>query len=238
MISLIATVLVIIAASSLSGSVGTVVITKLVSSQEYLSSLFASYPELTSIFSFVLLYIVFSIIKMIVLSLLTPIVEKIVNVFSLTGFINKLLGGIINTLIGLVVVVVILLGCYLPWIPDGSTYVEASTIGTFMMEKFPYLSEYVDSLEIASLCANIDTDDIDEQTIMSIVSLVEASYDNGMLTESTIQEITSEYADALSAIDEVYEVSSEDYDKIVEVLNLPGVDEQFRNTLLEKVTCN
>lgn len=198
------------------------------------------YPMVYRVSAFFILLVVFLIIKWIVLFIFRATIQRLIEGLSLTHFVDSVLGSALSLIKGLIAVFVVLCLLATPFIPNGSTIIQNSTIANHVFNLVPSISQQFYALEstfnLSKLInsSDLSLEDLDEQSIASIKTMIDSAVNLGLVTEEQISELCDEYQDSILNSHSV-SVSEDEKEQIERLLETPGIPDEFKEIVRSKL---
>lgn len=223
------------------------VVVKSYLNQHFLSTnaqmIFEFIPKIYHVITFVVLFFVFTLIKWLIVLIFNHTIEKWIQGWGLTHFVDGCLGAILNALKGTFVVYIVLCALSLPFVQGGSTIVQQSLIGDALFEMIPSIRDPILNMnhlleskpwQSLSSLQNFSLSSLQNYPLSSIQSSVEAALDSGVISKDDITNLCEEYKDEIVQSEEIV-VSQERKNEIKELLDLPGIPEDIKEIVLDKI---
>ncbi len=153
---------------------------------------------------FILVFIVLTIIKKLLGMILKPLLLSITHFFSLTAFIDRLLGAIMSIAESLILIYLILLFVIIPFNND---LITNSRISEYLLNIMPEVSE---SFMNMSECINDE-----EVTHQVALNMTMSAYDIGFMSDDDFNFMIQEIMQS----DEPITLSNKEYEKLNNILN-------------------
>lgn len=192
-------------------------------------------PIVGRVIGFVIIFIVLSIIRAIVFVVLRSLIEGIKNHVSIVRWLDNGCGAIFNVAKNTLLIYVILIGLCMPVFDNGITVVNESKAGQVIMKVSPTISEKVLAFgnEIIAF-THVDEWANRDFNMKDMIVLLDAMVSMDVLQEDQLNQLYMQYQSQIDSIPSA-NVSSEEYKKLMETIELLPSSDQFKTVARSKI---
>lgn len=191
--------------------------------------------SINTILGFAVLYIGLSMVKVVIYDLLKPLIRLIVKSFKITEYLDRIIGMLFSSLIGIFVCGVIIILCHFPIIQRGSSYVHESKVASAMIKVMPEVKDYIYELRYLNLYSSIDNHNFDKNSYLAVIDFIDLTYHYANLKDNEVVQVLNTYSSFVENTKGSLKLSKKELDKVNTVLTRPGVDPNIKRILLGKV---
>lgn len=193
-------------------------------------------PFMGRVIAFVAIYVVLMIVRMIIFAILKPIIRRIKEGIRLVNFTDSILGGAFNVIKSLFIVYFALLVISLPIVNNGRQAINDSFLGSLVVKVAPSISATVmDFGEKIENLSSLTSQAEEGMQVEDMIELVNSMNDLGVLNEDTITSFYDSYHSEIESLP-VQEVSPENYDRLVGMIEDLPASEQIKEVLKSKLS--
>ena len=177
--------------------------------------------------AFIFIFVILFIIKKIIGILIKPLLKKIVKIFSLTDFVNNLLGLILSLIEGIIISYIAIIMLLTPIYEKGYEMVSQSIISQFLLNNAPSITHEV--IDLSKSLTNISKEHNSDQDVMNLLLL---AYDYHFINDDHLDILIYDYLN--SEIDKTTLTSSQ-YEVLNQMLDSSHCDENTKKNIIRKV---
>ncbi|MCD7950580.1 MAG: CvpA family protein [Erysipelotrichaceae bacterium] len=176
---------------------------------------------INQIIIFILLFIGLTIIKKLLGMILKPLLLGITHFFSLTAFIDHLLGGIMSIAESLILIYLVLLFVVIPF---NNNLITDSKLANYLLNVMPEVSE-----SFMNMGECINNEDISDQLILNMMM---SAYDYNFISEDSFISVLNE---EIMNSDQDLTLSEDQYDKLNDILNELSYSQSDIDNILKNI---
>lgn len=204
------------------------------------------YPIVYRMIAFIVILVILLIIKSIILMVLKPVVKTIIDCFKITGGLDSILGAVLSFVKGIMFVYVALLFMCLPINSNKFSLVHESIVANKILNIIPEISDSITQINqfdevMTSINAgdlngdHFDLEKLDEKSLQSFHSLAKCAIDLGIINENQMTQYSISTAKKIQNMPNSVGVSKKEKEQLDKILDLPGVSEDLKIALNNKI---
>ena len=181
----------------------------------------------------IITFVVLFIIKKIIGILFKPVLKTLIDTFSLTEFVDSLLGLVLSVIESIFIAYLVVLLLITPLCPNGGTIIDQTKIAKHILNIIPSITNQVRDLQ-KNYNHLISLDFESKDSIESIVELVLTAQDFGLVSEEQFIDMYNMYVkDKLNGKDVT--LTQEQKQQVQNILKESQLDEKQIQSILNQI---
>lgn len=181
----------------------------------------------------ILTFVVLFLIKKIMGILLKPVLKRLIDTFSLTEFVDSLLGLVLSIIESLFIAYLVVLLFITPLCPNGGALIDQTKIAKYILNIVPSVTNQVQDLQ-KNYGDLISFDFESKDSIESVVELALSAQDFGLISEEQFIDMYNQYVkDRLNEQD--ITLTQEQKQQIQDILKESQLDKKQIQNILNQI---
>lgn len=198
------------------------------------------YPLIYQGIAFIILLVIFMILKVVILFVFRNTIKRLIDTLAFSRFIDGILGSALSLIEGLIFTFIALCVMMMPFIKDGSKIIDNSTIANHILNLVPEASKQLNALsDTYNLTKNLDfssfsLDKLDKSSLSALKTMITSAQDMGLVTPQDVNDLVESYRSDIEQAQDV-KVDQETKKQIDELLNIPGIPQDIKDIVNNKI---
>lgn len=198
------------------------------------------YPLIYQVIAFIILLVIFMILKVVILFVFRNTIKRLIDTLAFSRFIDGILGSALSLIEGLIFTFIALCVMMMPFIKDGSKIIDNSTIANHILNLVPEASKQLNALsDTYNLTKNLDfssfsLDKLDKNSLSTLKTMITSAQDMGLVTPQDVNDLVESYRSDIEQAQDV-KVDQETKKQIDELLNIPGIPQDIKDIVNNKI---
>lgn len=198
------------------------------------------YPLIYQVIAFIILLVIFMILKVVILFVFRNTIKRLIDTLAFSRFIDGILGSALSLIEGLIFTFIALCVMMMPFIKDGSKIIDNSTIASHILDLVPEASKQLNALsDTYNLTKNLDfssfsLDKLDKNSLSTLKTMITSAQDMGLVTPQDVNDLVESYRSDIEQAQDV-KVDQETKKQIDELLNIPGIPQDIKDIVNNKI---
>lgn len=198
------------------------------------------YPLIYQVIAFIILLVIFMILKVVILFVFRNTIKRLIDTLAFSRFIDGILGSALSLIEGLIFTFIALCVMMMPFIKDGSKIIDNSTIASHILNLVPEASKQLNALsDTYNLTKNLDfssfsLDKLDKNSLSALKTMITSAQDMGLVTPQDVNDLVESYRSDIEQAQDV-KVDQETKKQIDELLNIPGIPQDIKDIVNNKI---
>ncbi len=198
------------------------------------------YPLIYQVIAFIILLVIFMILKVVILFVFRNTIKRLIDTLAFSRFIDGILGSALSLIEGLIFTFIALCVMMMPFIKDGSKIIDNSTIASHILNLVPEASKQLNALsDTYNLTKNLDfssfsLDKLDKNSLSTLKTMITSAQDMGLVTPQDVNDLVESYRSDIEQAQDV-KVDQETKKQIDELLNIPGIPQDIKDIVNNKI---
>lgn len=198
------------------------------------------YPLIYQVIAFIILLVIFMILKVVILFVFRNTIKRLIDTLAFSRFIDGILGSALSLIESLIFTFIALCVMMMPFIKDGSKIIDNSTIASHILNLVPEASKQLNALsDTYNLTKNLDfssfsLDKLDKNSLSALKTMITSAQDMGLVTPQDVNDLVESYRSDIEQAQDV-KVDQETKKQIDELLNIPGIPQDIKDIVNNKI---
>lgn len=186
---------------------------------------------------FLILFCCLKLILFLIGLLVKPLLKKVIYTFKIFEQLDRLLGILASFIEGIMIIYLILIFIVLPIVPNGKENIEKTIVAKKILELVPVVNEKIESLDAISLLVNegINYDSYNQDNLYYMALSLNKAYDSGILSKDKLNEVSNNYYQNISQIENPILLNEQEYNEVTKLLNRLDSSKIDINMILNKI---
>ncbi|MFQ9923375.1 MAG: CvpA family protein [Beduini sp.] len=198
------------------------------------------YPLIYQVIAFIILLVIFMILKVVILFVFRNTIKRFIDTLAFSRFIDGILGSALSLVEGLIFTFIALCVMMMPFIKDGNKIIDNSTIASHILDLVPEASKQLNALsDTYNLTKNLDfssfsLEKLDKNSLSTLKTMITSAQDMGLVTPQDVNDLVESYRSDIEQAQDV-KVDQETKKQIDELLNIPGIPQDIKDIVNNKI---